>query len=408
MKKKIVFIGHEASRTGAPIFLLHLLRWMQEHADSTCELVLLTGGELEEEYRLLLPCTVLRPKRSSPVPLVSLVSLLHACRRAILILCDRLRARFLCKALRRRWKRDGVDLFSLNSIVSGNAHRLIAELPAPLLLHVHELSLGIECGIRPSGLIEIRQRSTTVIAASRAVKRVLVHTYGFADPSVRVIYEAIAPDVRNVPSEQTCGVRNALGIGLSDIVVGMCGTLDWRKGVDLFLQLARTLHVTSAGQSIHFLWIGGGDEEKEFRRSIAEQYRFSAPEMQRIHFIGPSNAVGGYLAAMDLFALTSREDPFPLAHLEAASSGLPIVCFQGAGGAEEWVGDGAGFVVPFGDIPAMAAKVQLLADDPHLRESMGEYGKRTVAERFTIERIGPQMLAVIKRTMGGQEGPRQS
>jgi hypothetical protein len=43
-----------------------------------------------------------------------------------------------------------------------------------------------------------------------------------------------------------------------------------------------------------------------------------------------------YFGAFDLFALTSRKDPFPVAILEA-TGGLPIVCFAHAGGASEFV-----------------------------------------------------------------------
>ena len=49
--KRILFIGHEAELTGAPIVLLHLLRWIKKHrTDFHVELLLLRDGQLRQEY----------------------------------------------------------------------------------------------------------------------------------------------------------------------------------------------------------------------------------------------------------------------------------------------------------------------------------------------------------------------
>ncbi|HEX8833654.1 MAG TPA: hypothetical protein VF719_05610, partial [Abditibacteriaceae bacterium] len=49
-KKRILFISHAATRTGAPMMLLHLLRWLAENSDFECDLLLLRGGPLESEF----------------------------------------------------------------------------------------------------------------------------------------------------------------------------------------------------------------------------------------------------------------------------------------------------------------------------------------------------------------------
>src|ERR1041384_4246003 len=56
-----LFIGHDASKTGAPTVLLHLLRWIkQNRSDYFFDLLLLTGGELETEFRKVCDVHVLR------------------------------------------------------------------------------------------------------------------------------------------------------------------------------------------------------------------------------------------------------------------------------------------------------------------------------------------------------------
>src|SRR5687767_11729030 len=55
---RVVFVGHEASRSGAPIVLLYLLRWLRENGAVNAELVLPKGGPLVGSYRELVPTSV--------------------------------------------------------------------------------------------------------------------------------------------------------------------------------------------------------------------------------------------------------------------------------------------------------------------------------------------------------------
>ena len=50
MKNKILFITHEASRTGAPMVILHLIKWLQTNSDYCIDLLSLKGGELSDEF----------------------------------------------------------------------------------------------------------------------------------------------------------------------------------------------------------------------------------------------------------------------------------------------------------------------------------------------------------------------
>jgi glycosyltransferase involved in cell wall biosynthesis len=98
-----------------------------------------------------------------------------------------------------------------------------------------------------------------------------------------------------------------------------------------------------------------------------------------------------------VFALVSREDPFPLVMLEAAFAGKPVVCFEGAGGAPEFVEPDAGFVVPYLDVGAMADRVAQLLRSEDLRLQLGQRGHDKVRRQHDVEIAGPQILGVIER-----------
>jgi glycosyltransferase involved in cell wall biosynthesis len=146
---------------------------------------------------------------------------------------------------------------------------------------------------------------------------------------------------------------------------------------------------------VRFLWVGG-------KRGTPDFLRFE----HDLRFCGLTEAVTvvetcpnplDYFCAMDLFALTSREDPFPLVMLEAGSVGLPVVCFESSGGAREFVEKDAGLIAPYLDTAAMADHILTLAREPGLRREMGANAVHKVRARYTVERQAPKLLEVIRR-----------
>ena len=118
-----------------------------------------------------------------------------------------------------------------------------------------------------------------------------------------------------------------------------------------------------------------------------------------MHLVGNVQSPFDYYEVLNLVALTSREDPFPVAMLEAASSGLPIVCFDNAGGAPEFVQQDAGIVVPYIDIERMAdACVRILGDD-ELRMRLGASAKRKVETFYSPEQQMAKQLKVIEEAL---------
>jgi glycosyltransferase involved in cell wall biosynthesis len=106
-----------------------------------------------------------------------------------------------------------------------------------------------------------------------------------------------------------------------------------------------------------------------------------------------------YYDAMDAFALTSREDPFPLVMLEAAVHGVPTVCFDGAGGGPEFVAGGIGAAVPYLDLDAFAQAVARWRADPAALQKSAAAARLKVRLEHGIESQGPKLLHSIQRCL---------
>ena len=143
--------------------------------------------------------------------------------------------------------------------------------------------------------------------------------------------------------------------------------------MDLFIQLARETYRAEPRSELHFVWLGGHGY-RHVPAELAHDLRKLGLE-RRIHFVGHRSDHLDYMATFDIFCLASREDPFPLVMLESAALGKPVICFDESGGAPEFVENDCGFVVPYLDIRAMAARVVELADNRALRDRLGRRGE---------------------------------
>jgi glycosyltransferase involved in cell wall biosynthesis len=79
-------------------------------------------------------------------------------------------------------------------------------------------------------------------------------------------------------------------------------------------------------------------------------------------------------------------EPFGIVGIEAFAAGRPVVA-SATGGIGDWLDDGvSGLSVAPGDAPALARALSELLDDPERQRAMGEAGRASVAERFSLAR----------------------
>jgi glycosyltransferase involved in cell wall biosynthesis len=389
LPKKVLFIGYNASRSGAPLLLLHFMKWLRQNSTIEFELLLKSGGELLQEFSKVCPTRCLNELAPKP---------------------PKSRAARLALSIAQRLGFFQPQAFDLKSfyppveypIVYANTvatFDLALQLVSPdrrIINHVHELSYSVEC----HGGIEALKNTIPItfvyIAASHAVREYLENDVNVPSDRIRVIHEfPVANYKNNRQSETRQHLRGRLGIGEDVFIIGMCGSVEWRKGTDLFVQLARDVKRSFRSVKCHFVWIGGSSNDH--RESLHDIAKLGLQDI--CHFIPAVANPEIYFNAFDLFALTSREDPFSVAMLEAAASGLPIVCFAGSGGAAELVEDDAGIIVPYLDVSAMAkACIELLTDEERRRQ-LGENARAKVQERYALDFQGRKILAVLKSAL---------
>lgn len=91
-----------------------------------------------------------------------------------------------------------------------------------------------------------------------------------------------------------------------------------------------------------------------------------------VAFPGHSKDIHNIMATSAAFVLSSNFEGLSNSMLEALAIGVPTICTDcPPGGAREYITDGAnGFLVPVGDVLALAEKLEWLATDPGLCQRM--------------------------------------
>jgi glycosyltransferase involved in cell wall biosynthesis len=284
--------------------------------------------------------------------------------------------------------------------MNGVVLEALATFDVPVVTHVHELSYWISrCGAE--NLQRVLAHTTAFIAVSQAVRENLVRHHGIPQEKIQVIYEHIR-ELPPIPTPvERAQARDVLGIPAGAWVVGACGAEHWRKGRDLIPQLLLALRRQQREHDIHFLWVGrSGTPDEE----TALQYDLKKAGVAAFfHTCGEVADPFKFYPAIDVFALLSREDPYPLACLEVAATETPVVCFDNAGGMPEFVRPDCGFVAPYLDIETMAQDIIRLKNDPELARACGRHARAKVARENLLNTTGPQLRSLIERLVQRRE-----
>ncbi|MBD0326061.1 MAG: glycosyltransferase, partial [Pyrinomonadaceae bacterium] len=200
-------------------------------------------------------------------------------------------------------------------------------------------------------------------------------------------------------------VRDELGAGKRDVLIGIVGRLTEVKNHALFLRtVARYKETrgltTNDGERVRFVIIGDG----HLRAALEEQMN-ALDIAQDVTFLGTRDDPENFYPALDVVALTSLNEGTPLTLIEAMANARPLIA-TAVGGVVDLLGeataplsldesnalierDGAAVLCERGvrvapnDEEAFCKGLARLIADEALRRELGERGRRFVEEQYS-------------------------
>ena len=159
------------------------------------------------------------------------------------------------------------------------------------------------------------------------------------------------------------------------------GRLDYQKGFDRLLDAWALLP-----EELRKTWrldiFGQGEWEQLLKDQIL---RLGIAGSAAIH--APTNRIFEEYAASDFLVMTSHYEGFPMVMVEAMACGVPAVCFDFLCGPRDIIAPGLnGIITPEGDVPALAAEMQRLMEDPARLENMSAQARK-ISEAYSEDAV---------------------
>ena len=266
-------------------------------------------------------------------------------------------------------------------------------LGVPVVCSCRGNDISKEMFITPEIIAAVLTRSTRLIFVSASLLHMadtLVPCRAKATVAANAVDSALfTPDASAIPTAPRA------------VVVGTSGLMRWKKGIDLFLPLIRTL---CARHDVQVLVAGYGLDAAMDQYITDFLERYNLRQQLEITGLLPHQQMVHALRRMDLYVNTSYQEGMPNGVLEAMACALPVVATD-ADGTPALVQDGVtGYLCPMGDLDALVARCRTLITQPTLRQHMGQAGRRRVQQHFQPDQEAIAVETVLRLAYGERSG----
>ncbi len=375
----LLLISHDFCQAGAQMMLLHFVKWISQNTYWNIRVIALReghdGGQLKSRFEEYCDPVILEDWNHHATEEQTWLDIKN--------------------------NLGSIDLIYGNTIVACSTFNWLEDLGIRFITHIHELENSIQLYTNETIRKNMLTYTHHYVACSLAVEQNLIESHNIKKSDITVQYECIEIHKEEIkPTEQ---IRNQFGLPRNKIIIWGCGTVYWRKGPDWFIQTAKILK-ERGHLNIQFRWIGDNywnyEAEQWGKWHLWQDYIVDNDLGDIVIFQGSTDHPSEYFSAGDIYFLSSREDPFPLACLEAAERGLPVVCFNEAGGMHEFTSHGAGVAVPLGDLNAAADALERYVMRPETRIREGNNARERVFSHHSIEQGAPYLLNLCRKAAG--------
>lgn len=373
--QRILVVSHDAHPHGAQLLSLHLAKHFKKDLNFQVDMIVLGGGPLLPRFAEQATVHSIDLATTSSLELDAKLSQL---------------------------RRKGIRTAVVNTTVSGNIVPHLKRHGIKVVSLVHEMP-----GILASYHLQepanaIAAQAEKIVFAAQQVKDGFEAFVGRALPQTIIrpqgLYQRSWLRAGCNKNEISRQIRQQLGIPFDAKIILCAGYADRRKGFDFYARIC--MQLMQQREDVYALWVGHTDQ------GFVETSLMHADEAHlrcRFLFTGLVDEPQPYYLAADVYALTSREDPFPSVVMEAFDALTPVVAFRECGGFEELLKRGCGVLVPKEDITSFANAIHELLDNTQYASELAQQGRDIVERELNFRHYLFDLLE-----FGGQSIPRVS
>ena len=377
-QRNILFFTTSLGKGGAEKHLLRVLNHLDRDRFAPAVALVRAGGTYEKELRPDVPIHHVgdRNVKSSTLGLLRAISPLRHLVRSE-------EPDVLCSVM------DYPNLAALQAVAGMHGPRTVL-----VVQNTPSMSLGKHGGL--VGKVAYRllprryPRADRVVALSKGVEQDLLQIAPRLTGNTEVVYNAGLDAQVRQKARASDEVARPEGVPL----LFACGRLTEQKGYPYLLEALALLRKTHPAQ----LWIAGEGEERAALEAYATELGLAAS----VRFLGFQRNPYKYMAAADVFVLSSIYEGFGNVLTEAMACGAPVVSTRCPHGPDEIIEDGvSGLLVPPHDPAALATGVARVLDDEALRQRLRANGQRRARE-FSAEVVAANYGRVFEEVLNAE------
>jgi glycosyltransferase involved in cell wall biosynthesis len=279
-------------------------------------------------------------------------------------------------------RRQDADMVYVNSLAASEYLVAAKMLDKKAVLHLHEKNREIHSLLSLQiTKLNILLFCDGVILAGDDLEHDMVESFGMKPQ--HILKWGIAVDFAEIERLATRGsllATNILGEPLvpsEKVLIGMVGHASKRKGSDIFLAVAEAL------PDQQFIWVGNW-HPSDAPENLETHERLVRGQLKNVYMTGGVDNPYRYIKEFDLFFLSSREDPNPVALAEALSLRVPTLCFSNTTAVTDFLGQAA-ILLHGNPDGCSAARIIGKLDKAELRSESLCPSRDAVRSRFGIE-----------------------
>ncbi len=242
----------------------------------------------------------------------------------------------------------------------------------------------------------LRTLPTTVVAVSRDIES-QAHAVLPNPKKVQYIPIGIEAESYAFSSDRRREARQRLGWTDQDFVCAHIGRIQPVKGQLRFLDaMAR---VVAAEPNIHGWMVGAAQPDdvagQKYRKAIDAMRRANPLLTKRVLWNDGHRDAAEILSAVDCLVVSSDRESFGRVVLEAMACGRPVITTP-CGGPSDLIHPGAGVTTVSHDPGELARQIIQVAKDWEACRAMGAWGRRRIAERYTLRITSGQLIQLYQ------------
>ena len=231
----------------------------------------------------------------------------------------------------------------------------------------------------------VTRRMDRVITVSENAAEETANAFKVSREKIRVVYNGIDTEMFHE--------SNGDGKERGRLIV-VANSADRKKGI---IYLLRAVQLLREEMDVKLTIVDRGAPENKYTPTLVQRYGLDGS----VSFTGRLSVedLVKHYGRAEVAVVPSLYEGFGLPAAEAMSCGLPVVATT-AGALPEVVEDGKnGILVPSRDSRALAGAIKRLLKDEHMRETMGEEGRRRVVRQFDWREAARKTIDVYREVL---------